>query len=176
MPRAIVLTIIVFAAIVIFSVFIIPKKKKNNVTAIKDTKNLKPKSAAVVSNNKGGNYAEKLEKTKEFYPFVKWRTNFTAYDMEQYTEENCNSAKHIFDTLIADLITVGERSEEKNKVALFETAITALNNLDSKAEGLIETGEREDLCELIDYITIAAGLNPDDYADGEGLADLWRDW
>jgi len=42
--------------------------------------------------------------------------------------------------------------------------------------GIIETGEREDLCELIDKITIAAGLNPEDYAQGDGLADLWREW
>jgi hypothetical protein len=41
---------------------------------------------------------------------------------------------------------------------------------------LIETGEREDLCELIDQITIAAGMDPKNYGDGEGIADEWRNW
>jgi len=54
--------------------------------------------------------------------------------------------------------------------------VLSLNELDDKIDGLIETGEREDLCELIDQITIAAGLNPENYADGEGLADEWREW
>jgi hypothetical protein len=40
----------------------------------------------------------------------------------------------------------------------------------------IETGEREDLCELTNVISLAAGLNPDDYGSGEGLASEWRDW
>lgn len=174
MPRAIVLTIVVFAAVIIFSAFIIPKKKKNNVVVINDTKSLKSNKVSVA--NQSLSYADRLLKTKKYYPFTRWHTNFTEYGMEQYTDENCSAAKHIFDTLVSNLIALGENGSENEKVSFFETAVIALNNLDGKAEGLIETGEREDLCELIDHITLAAGLNPDDYADGEGLADLWRDW
>lgn len=43
-------------------------------------------------------------------------------------------------------------------------------------DSLIETGEREDLCELIDQITIASGLNPQDYVKGKRIADVWREW
>ena len=60
---------------------------------------------------------------------------------------------------------------------LFEVAIIALNNLNEGAGNcLIETGEREDLCELIDKICGVGGLNSKDYADGNGISDLWRDW
>ena len=121
-------------------------------------------------------FSEKLNKTKELYPFKKWREAFFDYEMEQYTEENCNAAKAIFDNLIDKLIDLGENGNEKEKIALFEKAVLSLNELENKVEGLIETGEREDLCELIDQITIASGLKPNDYADGEGLADLWREW
>ncbi len=120
--------------------------------------------------------SEKLNKTKELYPFEKWREAFFEYEMEQYTEENCNAAKTIFDNLIDKLIALGENGNETEKIALFEIAVLSLNELENKNEGLIETGEREDLCELIDQITIACGLNPRNYADGEGLADLWREW
>lgn len=126
--------------------------------------------------NDDATYSEKLTKTKELYPFESWRENFFEYEMEQYTEENCNAAKKIFDTLIINLIEIGEDGNKITKVDYFEKAIKSLNELNNNDESLIETGEREDLCELIDQITIACGLNPVDYADGEGIADLYREW
>lgn len=121
-------------------------------------------------------YSEKLIKSKELYPFKYWRENYYEYEMEQYTQENCDAAKQIFDNLIDKLIKAGENEEEEKKIKLFETAIKELNKLSDIVEALIETGEREDLCKLIDKITIASGLNPKDYANGEGIADLWREW
>lgn len=96
--------------------------------------------------------------------------------MEQYTEENCNQAKGIFDNLISKLITLSEKGNKIEKEKYFEIAIKSLNRLNEKDEGIIETGEREDLCELVDQITIASGLNPKDYPEGQGISDLWREW
>jgi len=121
-------------------------------------------------------YPERLNSTKEYYPFKKWRDNFHEYEMEQYTEENCNEGKRIFDELINHLIEIGENGDENKKVSYFKKAVEALNRLNNTDRSIIETGEREDLCELIDQITIAAGLKPHDYANGDGLADLWRNW
>ncbi|WP_405299696.1 hypothetical protein [Kordia sp.] len=121
-------------------------------------------------------FSEKLNQTKKGYPFKAWREAFFEYKMEQYSEENCNAAKAIFDNLIVKLIELGEHGNEKDKIALFEKAVNSLNSLDNTVGSLIETGEREDLCELIDQITIASGLDPQNYADGEGLSDLWREW
>ncbi|NRD20397.1 hypothetical protein HNV08_10100 [Winogradskyella eckloniae] len=121
-------------------------------------------------------YSEKLNKMKTFYPFKNWIEYAVDFDMKQYTQENCDAAKHIFDNLIDKLIKAGEDVSKEKKAQYFETAVIALNALNNKVEGLIETGEREDLCFLIDKITIASGLNPKDYADGEGIADLWREW
>lgn len=42
-------------------------------------------------------YSEKLLKAKDLYPFESWREKFFEDEMEQYTEENCNTAKAIFD-------------------------------------------------------------------------------
>lgn len=40
-------------------------------------------------------------------------------------------------------------------------------------EDLIETGEREELCELTDTIGLACVLNLKNYGDGEGLVAEW---
>jgi hypothetical protein len=128
-------------------------------------------------------YSEKLNATKEDYPFNQWREYFLPNEeedfggMEQYTPENCDKAQQILDDLINDLIKIGEKSKDEDKEKLFEIAIIALNTLNDETGGsLIETGEREDLCELIDNICIAAGLDPEDYGDGEGISDEWREW
>lgn len=117
-------------------------------------------------------YAGKLNATKESYPFANWRA-FYHDGLEQYTQENCDAARQIFDTLIADLIAAGAQAPEAQKVALFQKAIEATNEL---PKDLIETGEREQLCELTNTITLACGLRPEQYGDGEGLASEWREW
>lgn len=125
---------------------------------------------------------EKLEATKASYPFNNWRKMFhPKYEdgidgMEQYTPENCDKAERILDELISSLINAGETLPEKDKVLLFKTAVESLNSLEEEVHGLIETGEREELCALFDEIATAAGLNPADYGDGEGIASEWREW
>ncbi len=151
-------------------------KNKNSQVENNLTEEIQPKTNFEDSQNDSLTYTEKLIKTKELYPFAKWRENFFEYEMEQYTEENCNEAKSIFDNLISKLIKIGENGNKIEKENCFEKAIKSLNKLNEKDEGIIETGEREDLCELIDQITLASGLKPSDYAEGDGIADLWREW
>ena len=73
-------------------------------------------------------------------------------------------------------VTKGETASEEAKIESFYAAIKATNVLDDETGGMVETGEREDLCELTNVITEAAGLDPDKYGGGEGLASEWRDW
>lgn len=120
-------------------------------------------------------YQNKLFATKQFYPFKNWRESYDD-GLTQYTEENCNETKKVFDDLINSLVKIGENANEKDKVQLFKNAILRTNELNDEIEGLIETGEREDLCELTDKIAIACGLDPQKYGDGEGLASEWREW
>ncbi len=118
----------------------------------------------------------KLEACKVQYPFANWRRKNTEYGMSQYTQENCESIELIFDELIADLKTLAADATAEDKVLLFKYAVMNTNTLNYRIDDLIETGEREDLCELFDHITIAAGLEPEEFADGEGIADEWREW
>lgn len=118
----------------------------------------------------------KLEECKAEYPFAKWILNSTEHGMEQYTQENCEAVELIFDELIADLKLLPSDASKEDKVLLFKYAIINTNTINRRVDDLIETGEREDLCELVDQISIAAGLEPEEFADGEGIASEWREW
>jgi hypothetical protein len=94
-------------------------------------------------------YKEKLEATKKYYPFANWRENFfpdkddpDSNGMEQYTQENCDKAQNVFDTLVDNLIIIGQDAMENEKVKFFKTAVLSLNKLNNDIEGFIETGER----------------------------------
>jgi len=118
-------------------------------------------------------YREHLSQAEAHYPFEVWKTY--SPDLEQYTIKNCDAAARIFDNLLAGLAGEGPDAAERAKLNHFREAVLALNELNDNTY-IIETGEREELAALIDEITILAGLTPSDYADGAGVADLWRGW
>lgn len=130
------------------------------------------------------NYKDQLEAVKQSYPFSRWEENShpdpeddeQTEIREEHSPNNCKKVKEIFDKLIDDLIEKGANAKEENKVELFKVAVLALNELDNENVNFILTGEREDLCDLLDQITIAAGLDPENYSNGDGIADQWREW
>ncbi|WP_017300077.1 hypothetical protein [Nodosilinea nodulosa] len=127
-------------------------------------------------------YETDLLEVREKYPFNKWKTYAEIGEageegLEQYTEENCEAAKRILDTLVSDLAALGEDALKEDKLQKFQVAVEALNTLNHEMDGsLIETGEREELCELFNIIAVKAGIDPSEYGDGEGPASEWRNW
>lgn len=120
-------------------------------------------------------YANRLNATKEHYPFGLWAESVEI--LEQYTEETCGQAAQIFDRLIDRLISLGESALEEEKLGAFREAIEALNELDEENfHMLIETDEASTLIDLCNRIALAAGLDPKKYGGGEGPASIWRDW
>lgn len=117
-------------------------------------------------------YSKGLSVIRASYPFSRWAQS----GLEQYTDKACASFVKIFDSLIDELAIHGDQASEDEKLAAFQKAVEALNKLNEKDDSLIETGEREDLCELCNRIAVAAGLDPLKYGDGEGPASNWRDW
>jgi hypothetical protein len=117
-------------------------------------------------------YESKFTDAIASYPFGRWQQS----GMEQYTPEACAEFAAIFDRLIAALVRDGESATEQVKLEHLRTAIKELNTLNEQDESLIETGEREDLCALVNLITTACGMDPSKYGDGEGPASEWREW
>lgn len=117
-------------------------------------------------------HAGSLDAVRANYPFRRWAES----GLEQYTAQACAAFSEVFDKLIDELVRMGPAATDELKLAAFEKAVIALNTLNDADESLIETGEREDLCELINVIASAAGLDPSKYGDGEGPASEWREW
>jgi hypothetical protein len=117
-------------------------------------------------------YATRLAATKASYPFARWAES----SLPQYTKEACAQFAAVFDGLIQKLGALGDQAPEEAKLEAFHQAVLALNAINEEDSDLIETGEREDLCELCNVVAVAAGLDPEKYGDGEGPASEWRDW
>jgi hypothetical protein len=131
-----------------------------------------PKSGERFSHSIGDDYSRKLSDAKKYYPFDRWASS----GLDQYSGQTSASFAAIFDHLIEKLATLGEHAPESQKIAAFKEAVQALNHLNEQGEGLIETEEREDLCELCDLIATAARIDPTKYGAGEGVASEWRHW
>jgi hypothetical protein len=117
-------------------------------------------------------YYTRLHAAKTRYPFARWAGSIP----ELYTESICAAFARVFDNLIAKLVALGETASEAEKLHAFHDAVRALNELNQLDLGLIETGERDDLCELCNVVARAAGLDPSKYGNGAGPADDWREW
>ena len=117
-------------------------------------------------------YQSKFDVAVSSYPFTRWQQS----GLEQYTPEACAAFTAIFDRLVQNLVSAGEGATEQSKLEFLHQAVNELNTLNEEDESLIETGEREDLCALVNLVTVACGLDPKKYGDGEGPASEWRDW
>ena len=78
--------------------------------------------------------------------------------------------------MIANLVDLGKNASKTAKLDVIQQAVLELNDLNEIFNNLIETDEREQLCELINIIAMAAGLDPAEYGDGEGPESEWREW
>jgi hypothetical protein len=78
-------------------------------------------------------YQNKLLQTKQFYPFDRWRESYND-GLTQYTKQNCDKIKNVFNDLIISLIDLGENGREAQKKELFKTAIIKTNKLNDEIE------------------------------------------
>jgi hypothetical protein len=116
-----------------------------------------------------------LQQIPNHYPFARWQDSF-ADGLVQYTPENCAATQHIMDQLLLQLSQLGQGATSADQLAAMQQAVEALNDLNDQIDGLIETGEREDLCALFNHISSAIGLDWTQYGEGEGPASEWREW
>ena len=114
-----------------------------------------------------------LELIRENLSIMSW-TEKKEDGLEQYSKKNCKKAETIILDLLNQLEKVAENDFDR-KEELIKQGVLNLNELNASLDGcFIETGEREELCDLFDNIADAVGLNVPDYQDG--IASKWRDW
>ena len=88
-----------------------------------------------------------------------------------YTQQDIDRCGAILDAYI-DELAASEKDGEKI-MGCVQRVIEALNTLNDDCDySMIETGERENLCQFIEDAAVAAGLpQPDD-----DITEEWRDW
>lgn len=114
-----------------------------------------------------------LQLIRENLDIMSW-TEKKEDGMEQYSAKNCKKAEAIILNLISQLEKAAANGFAK-KEELIMQGVLDFNKLNDSLDGtFIETGEREELCDLFDNIADAIGLNVQDYPDG--IASKWREW
>ena len=108
--------------------------------------------------------------------FLFWHESGQEFGMPQYSKENCDKAESIILNLISELERLGSDSLEGTRISAFESSVVAMNNLSYLVPGLIETGERESLCDIYDQIARSVGIDPSKCGEGDGIASEWREW
>lgn len=115
-----------------------------------------------------------LELLKFNLPIKGWANKSEECELEQYTKENCEKAEAILIALIDNLKDYKKMSL-KEKLAYFKNCVLELNKFNEDLdECFIETGEREELCEILDNIAVAAEIDIQNFEDG--IASEWRSW
>ncbi|PWQ95051.1 hypothetical protein [Leucothrix arctica] len=121
------------------------------------------------------NYSKKIQHCRSYYPFKYWSEDYQD-GIGKYSDTHCFNVQSIFDGLLKSLISLGEAAPELSKVELFQSTVQRLNIVRKNYPELIETMEREEFCDLFDKIALAAGLRPENYGGGDGIASEWREW
>jgi hypothetical protein len=87
-----------------------------------------------------------------------------------YTMDDINNCEIIIKRYLTDIQSSKNRSDG---MAIVKTAILELNRLNNKTqETLIETGEREQIAEIIILASSSKGYNTVD----EDITEEWREW
>lgn len=89
-----------------------------------------------------------------------------------YTQAEVDRCSSILDAFLATLAPIDGPGNSAAIMEATERAVLALNDLNDECDGgLIETDQREQLCEIIILAAKDAGLETD-----EDITEEWRDW
>lgn len=122
------------------------------------------------------NQSEELSELQSVLKYLTIKDWVEKYEdgLEQYTLENCGKAEQIISSLIHNLERNNELTKNE-KIELIKCSVLKFNQLNESLDHcFIETGEREELCEIFDNIADSVGINIQEYEDG--IASEWRDW
>lgn len=106
-------------------------------------------------------------------------TEADAYAVRLWPEAFTAAVDTALDAYEREVRALGVPSDEE-AFGCVERVVTALNAIDGE-HGAIETDEREELCEYVDAVLTAAGVDVTALTarhglDRSALTDRWRDW
>lgn len=90
-----------------------------------------------------------------------------------YTQKHINRCEKLLDDYLASLTTIPATGQQDYILNAVKTIVLELNKLNADCDhSLIETGEREQLCEII----IAAAQHAGIEIDEDDITYEWREW
>lgn len=90
-----------------------------------------------------------------------------------YSQEHIDQCAEILEAYYDELSQAGGDDRDAEIMEAVKTAVTQLNALNDETEGnLIETDQREQLCEIIIAAAQEAGLP----VEGQDITEEWREW
>jgi hypothetical protein len=90
-----------------------------------------------------------------------------------YSQEHIDRCDEILTTFLSELEQVSESDANAEIMEAVKQAVLELNAVNEECEGsLIETDQREQLCEIIISAAREAGL----VSDERDITEEWRDW
>lgn len=90
-----------------------------------------------------------------------------------YTKSHVEKCGAILDAFLSSVFSPSAKGSSDAIMASVKTAVLALNDLNDECDGsLIETGQREEICELIISSATRAGLESEEY----DITEEWREW
>lgn len=90
-----------------------------------------------------------------------------------YEQDHVDQCAKIIDDLFVNLTNAANSKKVGIILKAVKEAVLKLNELNENCDySLIETDQREDLCELINAAAIDAGLDSDD----NDITEEWREW
>lgn len=90
-----------------------------------------------------------------------------------YTQEEINQCEKLLDLFLTSLEKLPETSKNEYILDVVKKVVFGLNKLNEDCDySLIETDQREDLCELIITASKKAGLESNE----DDVTEEWREW
>lgn len=124
------------------------------------------------SDNTEGHKSE-LQKILDKLPIRGW-TSKLEDGLLQYTKFNCQRAIAIIESLVR-VLESNINNPKEEKIEYIKNAVIQFNHLNNELNGVfIETGEREELCDIFDNLADAVGIDTLFYEDG--ISYEWREW
>ncbi len=89
-----------------------------------------------------------------------------------YTQEHIDRCEAILTLFLSSLTKISGAEKKQAIMGAVKVAVLALNDVNTDCDGgMIETDQREQLCELIILAANEAGLDTED-----DITEEWRDW
>jgi len=112
-----------------------------------------------------------LEYSKKL-PTIEWKKRKDEGD-EIFTDKAISDAENILTNYLESIAEFTKAKKASNIYNSIKKVVSALNKINDKNNGFIDTMEREELCDFINAIVRMTGLKIDASID---LTEQWREW